>query len=134
VLTAIKAIGALQGGTGSANERAQACAIRQSARGDRVTCDDAVRLQVTVNGRRFRTDEATRTNGNGERVGLSSMRERLLLLGRRFELQSEPRSSLPSVQIGVLLGALVGIHKSREREDASEVEVPTNREDYDDAE
>jgi glucose-6-phosphate-specific signal transduction histidine kinase len=51
-------------------------------------------------------------NGPGERVGLSGMRERLSLLGGRFELQSEPGS-------GTSLTA--------------EVEVPTNREDDEDA-
>jgi PAS domain S-box-containing protein len=72
----------------------------------------AVRLMVRDEGRGFRPDEATRSNGPGERVGLSGMRERLSLLGGRFELQSEPGS-----------GTTV----------TAEVEVPTNREDSDDA-
>ncbi len=46
----------------------------------------AVRLMVRDEGRGFRPDEATRSNGPGERVGLSGMRERLSLLGGRFEL------------------------------------------------
>ncbi|HKH58466.1 MAG TPA: PAS domain S-box protein [Rubrobacter sp.] len=53
----------------------------------------AVRLMVRDKGRGFRPDETTRINGRGERVGLSGMRERLSLLGGRFELQSEPGSS-----------------------------------------
>jgi PAS domain S-box-containing protein len=72
----------------------------------------AVRLMVRDEGRGFRPDEARRSNGPGERVGLSGMRERLSLLGGRFELQSEPGS-----------GTTV----------TAEVEVPTNREDSDDA-
>jgi PAS domain S-box-containing protein len=72
----------------------------------------AVRLMVRDEGRGFRPDEATRSNSPGERVGLSGMRERLSLLGGRFELQSEPGS-----------GTTV----------TAEVEVPTNREDSDDA-
>jgi PAS domain S-box-containing protein len=72
----------------------------------------AVRLMVRDEGRGFRPDEATRSNGPGERVGLSGMRERLSLLGGKFELQSEPGS-----------GTTV----------TAEVEVPTNREDSDDA-
>jgi signal transduction histidine kinase len=72
----------------------------------------AVRLMVRDEGRGCRPDEAARSNGPGERVGLSGMRERLSLLGGRFELQSEPGS-----------GTTV----------TAEVEVPTNREDSDDA-
>jgi PAS domain S-box-containing protein len=72
----------------------------------------AVRLMVRDGGRGFRSDETTRSNGPGQRAGLSGMRERLSLLGGRFELQSEPGS-----------GTTV----------TAEVEVPTNREDSDDA-
>jgi PAS domain S-box-containing protein len=52
----------------------------------------AVRLMVRDEGRGFRPDEATRSNGPGKRVSLSGMRERLSLLGGRFEFQSEPGS------------------------------------------
>jgi signal transduction histidine kinase len=52
----------------------------------------AVRLLVRDEGRGFQPDEATKGNGPGERVGLSSMRERVSLLGGRFELHSEPGS------------------------------------------
>ena len=72
----------------------------------------AVRLIVRDEGRGFRADVATRSNRPGERVGLSRMLEKLSLLGERFELQSEPGS-----------GTTV----------TAEVEVPTNREDSDDA-
>jgi signal transduction histidine kinase len=68
----------------------------------------AVRLMVRDEGRGFRPDEATKSNGPGERVGLSGMRERLSLLGWRFELQSEPGS-----------GTTV----------TAEVDLPTKRED-----
>jgi PAS domain S-box-containing protein len=72
----------------------------------------AVRLMVRDEGRGFRPDEATRSNGPGERIGLSGMRERLSLLGGRFELQSEPGS-----------GTTV----------TAEVDLPTKREDPDHA-
>jgi signal transduction histidine kinase len=72
----------------------------------------AVRLMVRDEGRGFRPDGATRSNGPGERVGLSGMRERLSLLGGRFELQSEPGS-----------GTTV----------KAEVDLPTRREDPDHA-
>jgi PAS domain S-box-containing protein len=52
----------------------------------------AVRLLVRDEGRGFRPNEATRTNGRGEKVGLSGMRERVSLLGGKFELYSEPGS------------------------------------------
>ena len=67
-----------------------------------------VRLQVTDDGRGFVPEESPKTNGPGERVGLSGMRERLALLGGRFELMSEPGT-------GTTLKA--------------EVELPTKRED-----
>jgi PAS domain S-box-containing protein len=72
----------------------------------------AVRLMVRDEGRGFRPDGATRSNGPGKRVGLSGMRERLSLLGGRFELQSEPGS-----------GTTV----------TAEVDLPTKREDTDHA-
>jgi PAS domain S-box-containing protein len=91
--------------------------VRKHARAStvRVVLDHpgrAVRLQVTDDGRGFEPDEATRSNGPGERVGLSGMRERLSLLGGRFEAHSEPGS-----------GTTV----------SAEVELPTNREDSDHA-
>src|SRR5215212_97837 len=91
--------------------------VRKHARAStvRVVLDhpgSAVRLQVTDDGRGFEPDEATRSNGPGERVGLSGMRERLSLLGGRFEVHSEPGS-----------GTTV----------TAKVELPTNREDPDHA-
>jgi len=50
----------------------------------------AVRLLVKDEGLGFRPDEITKETGPGERVGLSGMRERVSLLGGRFELHSEP--------------------------------------------
>ena len=49
-----------------------------------------VRLLVQDEGRGFRPEEASNGGGPGERVGLSSMRERVSLLGGRFEIHSEP--------------------------------------------
>ena len=69
----------------------------------------AVRLQVGDDGHGFVPDEMKRSNGPGERVGLSGMRERLSLLGGRFELRSEPGS-----------GTTV----------TAEVDLPQIREDY----
>jgi PAS domain S-box-containing protein len=91
--------------------------VRKHARASRVRVvldhpGSAVRLQVTDDGRGFESDECTRSNGPGERVGLSGMRERLSLLGGRFEAQSEPGS-----------GTMV----------TAEVELPTNREESDHA-
>jgi PAS domain S-box-containing protein len=51
---------------------------------------NAVRLLVRDEGRGFRFDRATNTNGRGEKVGLSGMRERVSLLGGKFRLHSEP--------------------------------------------
>ena len=92
--------------------------VRKHARASRVRVvldrqGSAVRLQVTDDGRGFEPHGATKSNGPGERVGLSGMRERLSLLGGRFGLQSEPGS-------GTTLTA--------------EVEVATTREDPDHAE
>jgi signal transduction histidine kinase len=51
---------------------------------------NAVRLLVEDEGRGFVPKGATGRNGRGEKVGLSGMRERVSLLGGRFELHSEP--------------------------------------------
>jgi PAS domain S-box-containing protein len=72
----------------------------------------AIRLMVRDEGCGFRPDEATRSNGPGQRVGLSGMRERLSLLGGRFDLKSESGS-----------GTTV----------TAEVDLPTKREDPDNA-
>jgi PAS domain S-box-containing protein len=50
----------------------------------------AVRLLVEDEGRGFVPNGAMGRNGRGEKVGLSGMRERVSLLGGRFELHSEP--------------------------------------------
>lgn len=49
-----------------------------------------VRLQVRDWGRGFDPDSVSDKNGPGERVGLSSMRERIALLGGELEIQSRP--------------------------------------------
>ena len=69
--------------------------IRKHARATkaRVVLDrpgNAVRLLVSDEGRGFVPKGTASTNGRGEKVGLSGMRERVSLLGGRFELHSEP--------------------------------------------
>jgi PAS domain S-box-containing protein len=88
--------------------------VRKYARASRihvalVRSGRAVRLLVRDDGRGFVPDEAAKSNGRGERVGLSGMRERLSLLGGKFALHSEPGS-------GTTITA--------------EVELPETREDY----
>ena len=51
---------------------------------------NAARLLVSDEGRGFRPNGATTRNGRGEKIGLSGMRERVSLLGGRFEVHSEP--------------------------------------------
>jgi PAS domain S-box-containing protein len=51
-----------------------------------------VRLVVRDEGRGFQPQEIMNEGGPGERVGLSGMRERVSLLGGRFEIHSEPGS------------------------------------------
>jgi PAS domain S-box-containing protein len=91
--------------------------VRKHARASRVRVlldrsKRTVRLMVSDDGSGFEPNEAPRSNGPGERVGLSGMRERLTLLGGRFDLQSEPGS-------GTTLTA--------------QIELPTNRGDPDHA-
>ncbi len=52
--------------------------------------DGVVRLEVRDWGRGFDPGAAADGGGPGERVGLSSMRERVTLLGGRLEISSEP--------------------------------------------
>lgn len=52
--------------------------------------DGLVKLEVRDWGRGFDTTEVGRGGGPGERVGLSSMRERIVLLGGSLEIRSEP--------------------------------------------
>jgi PAS domain S-box-containing protein len=52
--------------------------------------EDSVCLRVRDWGQGFRPDEVMTGVGPGERVGLSSMRERIALLGGNFEIHSEP--------------------------------------------
>jgi PAS domain S-box-containing protein len=52
--------------------------------------DGSVCLRVQDWGRGFRVEEVTNGGGPGERVGLSSMRERVVLLGGSFGLISRP--------------------------------------------
>jgi signal transduction histidine kinase len=51
---------------------------------------NTVRLLVRDEGRGFSSKGETRRNGRGEKVGLSGMRERVSLLGGRFQLHSDP--------------------------------------------
>jgi PAS domain S-box-containing protein len=69
--------------------------IRKHARATkaRVVLDrpgNAVRLLVSDEGHGFVPKGTASTNGRGEKVGLSGMRERVSLLGGKFELHSEP--------------------------------------------
>ncbi len=69
--------------------------VRKHAQTDRVhvaleRLDGIVRLRVRDWGRGFRPQEARNGGGPGERIGLSSMEERVALLGGRFEVTSEP--------------------------------------------
>jgi PAS domain S-box-containing protein len=70
--------------------------IRKHARTERVRVelgrcpDGAVRLEVRDWGRGFEPTEMVKGSGPGERVGLSSMKERVALLGGDLEIESEP--------------------------------------------
>ena len=69
--------------------------VRKHARADRVHValefhDQAVRLEVRDWGRGFASESMTDGADPSEKVGLSSMSERVALLGGRFEIHSEP--------------------------------------------
>jgi PAS domain S-box-containing protein len=53
---------------------------------------EKIRLEVHDWGRGFETSAVSEDGGPGERVGLSSMRERIALLGGDFEIHSQPGS------------------------------------------
>jgi len=67
--------------------------------------NDSVRLQVRDWGPGFNPEKITDGGGPGERLGLSSMRERMALLGGHLEVHSRPGegtevvAEIPSVQI-----------------------------------
>ncbi|MDQ3943343.1 MAG: PAS domain S-box protein, partial [Actinomycetota bacterium] len=67
--------------------------------------NDAVRLQVRDWGPGFNPEKITDGGGPGERLGLSSMRERMALLGGHLEVHSRPGegteviAEIPTVQI-----------------------------------
>jgi PAS domain S-box-containing protein len=67
--------------------------------------NDTVRLQVRDWGPGFNPEKITDGGGPGERLGLSSMRERVALLGGHLEVHSKPGegtevvAEIPSVQI-----------------------------------
>jgi PAS domain S-box-containing protein len=83
--------------------------VRKHARTDRVHValerrDGTVRLRVRDWGRGFSPQETTNGGGPGERVGLSSMQERVALLGGRFEVASEPGAgTLVAVEVPLSL-------------------------------
>jgi signal transduction histidine kinase len=70
--------------------------VRKHAETDRVSvtlghrAGGAVRLVIRDWGRGFEPTEVASGGGPGERVGLSSMRERVALLGGDLEIYSEP--------------------------------------------
>ena len=71
--------------------------VRKHARSSRahVTLErsgETVRLLVRDEGRGFRPGDTLNQGGPGERVGVPGMRERISLLGGRFEIHSEPGS------------------------------------------
>ncbi len=71
----------------NARKHAQTERVRVTlGRGD----DGTIRLEVRDWGRGFEPTEARRGGGPGERVGLSSMRERITLLGGDLTVRSEP--------------------------------------------
>jgi PAS domain S-box-containing protein len=67
--------------------------------------NDSVRLQVRDWGPGFNPEKITDGGGPGERLGLSSMRERMALLGGHLEVHSRPGegtevvAEIPSVQV-----------------------------------
>jgi PAS domain S-box-containing protein len=69
--------------------------------------NDSVRLQVRDWGSGFDPEKITDGGGPGERLGLSSMRERVALLGGHLEVHSKPGegtevvAEIPSVQIQI---------------------------------
>ena len=70
--------------------------VRKHAHTERVRValgrrDGSVRLEVRDWGRGFTPAEIKQGAGPGERVGLSSMRERIALLGGSLEVRSEPQ-------------------------------------------
>ena len=75
--------------------------------------DGTVRLEVSDRGRGFAPAEAGRGAGPGERVGLSSMRERIALLGGALEVRSEPG-------IGTTVVAAVSLGATGEEVDGGE--------------
>jgi len=86
--------------------------IRKHARATkaRVMLDrpgSAVRLLISDEGRGF-VPEMTSPNGRGEKVGLSGMRERVSLLGGKFEFRSEPGR-------GTTIEAEVGLPEAEEK-------------------
>lgn len=88
--------------------------VRKHAQTDRVRValrlrDGAVRLEISDRGRGFAPPEAKQEAGPGERVGLSSMRERIALLGGALEIRSEPGSGTSVVAEVPLAGTGEGV-------------------------
>jgi len=85
---------------------------RKHARTDRVRVvldrgSGSVRLEVRDWGRGFEPGGSVRSGGPGERVGMSSMRERVSLLGGSFEVHSQPG-------VGTSVAASVPVPTARE--------------------
>jgi PAS domain S-box-containing protein len=71
---------------------------------------NAVRLLVSDEGRGFVPNGKATANGRGEKVGLSGMRERISLLGGKFDVHSEPGR-------GTTIEARVELPETREERD-----------------
>jgi PAS domain S-box-containing protein len=92
--------------------------VRKHAQTDRVHValglrDGAVRLEISDRGCGFAPAEAKQGAGPGERVGLSSMRERLALLGGALEIRSEPGSGTSVVAEVPLVATGEGVYDGK---------------------
>jgi len=92
--------------------------VRKHAQTDRVRValgsrDGAVRLEVSDRGRGFAPAELEQAAGPGERVGLSSMRERIALLGGALEIRSEPGAGTSVVAEVPLVATGEGVYDGK---------------------
>ncbi len=102
----------------NARKHAQAGRVRLVLRRRR----GAVDLEVRDWGRGFDPDAVGETNGTGERIGLSGMRERVGLLGGELEVRSNPGEGTSITARVPLSAAVLGEngHKEKEEEERDE--------------